>query len=64
MTEKEHQCTFDDPKRLGRAHYVCRICGKDITMELVFMHMAGVEGIVEPRKNSRETTKKNKKKKT
>lgn len=38
--KKKHNCNFDDPKRVGRAHYVCKECGKDITMELVFMYTA------------------------
>lgn len=28
---------LESPKRLGRAHYVCRECGKDITLALVML---------------------------
>jgi predicted RNA-binding Zn-ribbon protein involved in translation (DUF1610 family) len=29
---------YEHPEKKGRAHYVCPKCGKDITMELVFMN--------------------------
>lgn len=28
---------YNNPKRLGRARYVCKDCGKDITLELVLI---------------------------
>ena len=39
MTDKKHMCDLRDPKRLGRAHYICKECGKDITLELVYLYM-------------------------
>lgn len=32
---------YDNPIRKGRADYACRLCGKDITLELVMMYEAG-----------------------
>lgn len=28
---------YENPIRKGRAHYVCPVCGQDITMELVLI---------------------------
>lgn len=30
-------CDYAHPKRLGRAHYVCPKCGRDLTLELVLI---------------------------
>jgi len=39
----EH-CT-DDLRtfRMGRAHYACMECGKDVTMHIVCLQMAGID---------------------
>lgn len=31
---------FDNPKRIGRAHYECRKCGKDISLTLMMIEEA------------------------
>lgn len=31
---------YDNPIRKGRAHYECKHCGKDITLELVLLYEA------------------------
>lgn len=43
MITKENNVSADDckhdyknPVRKGRAHYVCKLCGEDITIELVY----------------------------
>ena len=35
--------TYDNPKRIGRAHYVCRNCGTDISLELLMIYEAKEE---------------------
>lgn len=35
MTQCDHD--FTAPIRKGRAHYVCRLCGADITLALVYL---------------------------
>lgn len=39
MTEKAAECEHDyeNPVRLGRAHYICKDCKDDITLALVLM---------------------------
>lgn len=36
---------YKDPVRKGRAHYVCRKCGQDITMELVLIAQADFDSL-------------------
>jgi len=40
---KKHECDFKNPKRLGRAHYVCPECNRDISLDLVMIHLANEE---------------------
>ncbi len=39
LLSDESKCAHDleNPKRLGRAHYVCRKCGEDVTLPLVLV---------------------------
>ena len=34
---------YENPVRKGRAHYVCRLCGVDISMDLFFIWQADEE---------------------
>ena len=38
MTDCPHD--YDNPIRKGRAHYVCKDCGDDITLLLVLLYEA------------------------
>jgi hypothetical protein len=49
-TECSHD--YDNPVRKGRAHYVCPLCGEDITLALVFINFCIAEERGE-RKNER-----------
>ena len=37
-TCEDFQHDYENSVKKGRAHYVCQKCGKDITMELVFIN--------------------------
>ena len=37
LPDKECEHDYKNPIRKGRAHYVCKLCGKDLTLELVLM---------------------------
>lgn len=39
---------YEHPVRKGRAHYVCALCGEDITMDLAFMVEADEDDCAEP----------------
>lgn len=41
MIDCDHD--YENAIRKGRAHHVCPKCEKDITLELVLMHQAGIE---------------------
>ena len=41
--KKDCKHDYDKPIRKGRAHYVCPKCGKDITMDLLFIAEAKEE---------------------
>lgn len=36
---------FESPLKLGRAYYICRHCGKNITLDLVLMMEAEIEAV-------------------
>ena len=40
----EHLHDYENAKRVGRAHYICPECGKDITLELVMMAEGADQG--------------------
>jgi ribosomal protein L37AE/L43A len=57
FNKKECQyCDFKNPLRLGRAYYVCRKCGRDLTLELVLLRD------LESTKNKKSVIKKRSKK--
>lgn len=41
-------CDYENAVRKGRALYVCPKCGRDLTLELVLMHDAGIKGVPNP----------------
>ena len=41
MTKCEHD--YEHPRRIGRASYLCPLCGTDISMTLFFIAMAEEE---------------------
>ena len=39
-TKECKTCDYDNPIKKGRAYYVCKDCGRDITLELVLIEKA------------------------
>lgn len=37
MTEPCKQCDFDNPKQVGRATWCCPTCGRDYSLEYLFL---------------------------
>lgn len=46
------QCDYESPVRMGRGKYLCRVCGKDISLAVYLLEevFAGVPDKAETRK--------------
>ena len=56
MIEKECNC-YSNIQKVGRAHYVCTKCERDLSLDVVFAHRAGIDLLKNKKHATQPTTK-------